>query len=136
MLKAAIHYPARGLGMHPAFWGPANSAMTKFDAIMMAVTFAERGEAATAQSILSGLGSRLTAGGSRSWGRIAKTIGLGLASLGLYGALFVFERPILEFTSRGGASMAAVIAIVFAFSAVHGAFTGRFWDTLGLKAKR
>ncbi|MEK7246473.1 MAG: hypothetical protein AAB223_10700 [Pseudomonadota bacterium] len=110
--------------------------MTKFDAIMMAVTFAERGEAATAQSILSGLGSRLTAGGSRSWGRIAKTIGLGLASLGLYGALFVFERPILEFTSRGGASMAAVIAIVFAFSAVHGAFTGRFWDTLGLKAKR
>ena len=136
MLKAAIHLPARGLGVHPAFWGPATSAMTKFDAIMTAVVFAERGEVATAQSILSGLGGRLTAGGSRSWGKIAKTIGLGAASLGLYGALFAFERPILAFTSEGGASMVAVIAIAFAFSAVHGAFTGRFWDTLGLKAKR
>ncbi len=123
--------------MHPAFWGPANSAMTKFDAIMTAVTFAERGEAATAQSILSGLGGRLTAGGSRSWGRIAKTIGLGAASLGLYGALYVFQIPILDFTSRGsGSAMAAVIAIAFGFSIVHGAFTGRFWDMLGLKAKR
>lgn len=110
--------------------------MTKFDAIMTAVTFAERGEAATAQSILSGLGSRLTAGGSRSWGRIVKTAGLGLASLGLYGALFAFERPLLAFTAEGGASMAAVIAITFAFSIVHGAFTGRFWEILGLKAKR
>jgi hypothetical protein len=103
---------------------------------MTAVTFAERGEAATAQSILSGLGSRLTAGGSRSWGRIARTIGLGTASLGLYGALFAFERPILAYTSEGGAAMAAVIGIAFAFSIVHGAFTGRFWDILGLKAKR
>jgi len=136
VLKAAIHLPAGALGAHPAFWGPANRAMTKFDTIMTAVTFAERGEAATAQSILSGLGSRLTAGGSRSWGRIAKTAALGLASLGLYSALFVFERPILAFTSEGGASMAAVIAIAFAFSAVHGAFTGRFWEILGLRAKR
>ncbi|MSO84883.1 MAG: hypothetical protein EXR02_04765 [Rhodospirillales bacterium] len=111
--------------------------MTKFDAIMTAVTFAERGEAATAQSILSGLGGRLTAGGSRSWGRIAKTIGLGAASLGLYGALYVFQFPILDSTSRGsGSATAAVVAIVFAFSVVHGAFTGHFWDTLGLKAKR
>jgi hypothetical protein len=110
--------------------------MTKFDTLMTAVAFAERGEAATAQYILSGLGSRLTAGGSRSLGRIAKTVALGVASLGLYGALFVFERPLLAYTAKGGASMVAVIAIAFAFSVVHGAFTGRFWDTLGLKAKK
>ncbi len=123
--------------MHPAFGGPAHSAMTKFDTLMMAVVFAERGETATAQSILSGLGGRLTAGGSRSLGRIAKTAGLGVLSLGLYGALYVFQYPILDFTSRGsGGATAAVIAIAFAFSIVHGAFTGRFWDTLGLKARK
>ena len=136
MLKAADHLP-RAFGTHLAFWGPANSAMTRFDTIMTAVVFAERGEAATAQSILSGLGGRLTAGGSRSWGRIAKTIGLGAASLGLYGALYVFQFPILDFTSKGsGLATAAVIGIAFAFSVVHGAFTGRFWDTLGLKARK
>lgn len=123
--------------MHPAFGGPAHSAMTKFDTLMTAVVFAERGETAFAQSILSGLGSRLTAGGSRSLGRIAKTAGMGVLSFGLYGALYVFQYPILDFTSRGsGAATATVIAIAFAFSIVHGAFTGRFWDTLGLKARK
>lgn len=116
--------------------GPANHAMTKFDSIMSAVAFAELGEAATAQSILSGLGSRLTAGGPRSLGRIVKTAGIGLLSLGLYGLLFVFERPLLAFTSKGGYSLFLVIAIAFVFSAIHGAFTGRFWDIVGLKAKR
>jgi hypothetical protein len=110
--------------------------MTKFDTLMAAVVFAERGEVATAQSILSGLGSRLTAGGPRSLGRIVKTAGMGMLSLGLYGALYAFENPLLAYTSRGGASLVLVIAIAFAFSAVHGAFTGRFWDILGLKAKK
>ena len=111
--------------------------MTKFDAAMMAVTFAERGEAATAQKYFSTVAGHLTAGGRRSWGRIAKTAGLGLLSGGLYGVLFVYEKPILDFTSLGGGvSTAAVIATAFAFSAAHGAFTGRFWDTLGLKAKK
>lgn len=110
--------------------------MTKFDTLMTAVVFAERGEVATAQSILSGLGSRLTAGGSRSLGRIFKTVGAGMLSLGLYGALFVFERPLLAYTSEGGSSLILVVVIAFAFSAVHGSFTGRFWDIVGLKAKR
>jgi hypothetical protein len=110
--------------------------MTRFDTLMTAVAFAERGEAATAQTILSNLGSRLTAGGPRSLGRIAKTVGLGLASAALYGALYAFERPILAYTAEGGYSLFLVIAIAFAFSVVHGAFTGRFWDTLGLKAKK
>ncbi len=110
--------------------------MTKFDTLMTAVVFAERGEVATAQSILSGLGSRLTAGGSRSLGRIVKTVGFGLASAALYGALYAFERPILAMTSEGGYSLFLVVAIAFAFSIVHGAFTGRFWDALGLKARK
>lgn len=111
--------------------------MSKFDATMMAVTFAERGEAATAQRYLSGVAGRLTAGGRRSWGAIAKTMGFGLLSGGLYGALYAFQNPILDFTSKGGGlSTAAVVAFAFAFSAAHGGFTGRFWDILGLKAKR
>lgn len=136
MLKPLNHLPAGPFGAHPAFWGPANSVMTRFDTLMTAVAFAERGEAATAQSILSGLGSRLTAGGPRSLGRIAKTVGFGLASAAMYGALYAFERPLLAMTAEGGYSLFLVVAIAFAFSVVHGAFTGRFWDDLGLKARK
>ncbi|MBM3732603.1 MAG: hypothetical protein FJW24_03895 [Acidimicrobiia bacterium] len=136
MLKAAIRLPVGAFKPRLAFSGPANGVTTKFDTLMTAVVFAERGEVATAQSILSSLGSRLTAGGPRSLGRIVKTAGLGLASAALYGALYAFERPILAMTAEGGYSLFLVIAIAFAFSAVHGAFTGRFWDTLGLKARK
>ena len=111
--------------------------MSKFDAAMMAVTFAERGEAQTAQSYFSSVAGRLTAGGRRSLGRVAKTLGAGLISGGLYGALYFFQGPILDFTTQGGwLPTTAVIAVAFAFSVAHGDFTGRFWDTIGLKAKK
>ncbi|MBM3564594.1 MAG: hypothetical protein FJX42_00580 [Alphaproteobacteria bacterium] len=111
--------------------------MSKFDSAMMAVTFAERGEAATAQMYFSNVAGRLTAGGRRSWGRIAAALGLGLLSLAMYGALYLFADRIVAFTAQGGAvSTALLIATAFAFSIVHGAFTGRFWDVLGVKAKK
>ncbi|MBM3582005.1 MAG: hypothetical protein FJX37_08585, partial [Alphaproteobacteria bacterium] len=69
VLKAAIRLPVGAFKPRLAFSGPANGVMTKFDTLMTAVVFAERGEVATAQSILSSLGSRLTAGGPRSLGR-------------------------------------------------------------------
>ncbi len=137
VLSTLIHTSDAAFGGTSLLSGRRDWAMTKFDAAMMAVTFAERGEAATAQRYFSSVAGHLTAGGRRSWGRIAKTVGLGLLSGGLYGALFVYEKPILDFTSKGEwLPTATVIAIVFAFSIAHGAFTGRFWDAFGLQAKK
>jgi hypothetical protein len=136
MVEAAIRISATAFGTHPVVPDRRDSAMTKFDKMMMAVTFAEMGEADTARAVYSSLVSRLDAGGSRSWGRIAKTAGLGLFSLGLYVALFTNQRLIVEITSQGRYSLVLVLALAFAFSVVHGAFTGRFWDILGLKAKK
>ncbi len=137
MLNSLVHTSDAAFGGTSHLSGRRDWAMTKFDAAMMAVTFAERGEAQTAQRYFSSVAGRLTAGGRRSWGVFAKTAGLGLLSGGLYAALYYFQTPILDFTSKGGViSTAAVIAIAFVFSAAHGAFTGRFWDVIGLKAKR
>lgn len=69
-------------------------------------------------------------------GEIAKTIALGAVALVLYGVLFAMEREILEISSRGGWYFLFPVAIAFAFSLVHGAFTGYFWDVLGIRARK
>ena len=64
----------------------------------------------------------------------------GIASVGLYFLLFVFNDEIrlaAEATSRGDKSLFFIpIIIAFIFSIVHGAFTGHFWEALGVKAKK
>lgn len=64
----------------------------------------------------------------------------GIASLGLYFLLFLFNdeiRSMAEATSRGDKLLFFVpIIIAFIFSIVHGAFTGYFWEALGLTAKK
>ncbi len=61
-------------------------------------------------------------------------------SLGLYILLFAFNdeiRHMAEATSRGDKTLFFVpIIIALVFSLVHGAFTGYFWEALGLKAKK
>ncbi|NIO10492.1 MAG: hypothetical protein GTO40_21780 [Deltaproteobacteria bacterium] len=68
-----------------------------------------------------------------------KTILLGTASALLYFLLFYFEDWILG-RSRGftldGWFFLLPIFIAFVFSAVHGVFTGKFWELLGVRAKR
>jgi len=68
------------------------------------------------------------------------TIVTGIASAGLYFLLFLFsgELPELAEETRQGNKIFALVPIVIAlvFSFVHGAFTGRFWDLLGLRAKK
>jgi len=68
------------------------------------------------------------------------TILYGIASLGLYFLLFLFNdeiRLMAEATSRGDKTLFFVpIIIAFIFSIVHGAFTGYFWEALGLTAKK
>jgi lipopolysaccharide export LptBFGC system permease protein LptF len=65
-----------------------------------------------------------------------KMVALGVLSAALYVALFILEEPILEMTSQGKWSFFIPIAIAFAISFAHGAFTGEFWDVLGIKAKK
>jgi hypothetical protein len=67
-------------------------------------------------------------------GQIMKTVALGLAALVLYWLLFAYEAAILDVSARGRWYFLVPIAIAFLFSFVHGAFTGRFWDALGIKA--
>ncbi|TDY01744.1 hypothetical protein [Thiohalophilus thiocyanatoxydans] len=68
------------------------------------------------------------------------TILYGCLSLGLYILLFVFNdeiRHMAEATSRGDKTLFFIpIIIALVFSLVHGAFTGYFWEALGLKAKK
>lgn len=64
---------------------------------------------------------------------------LGGLSVALYALLFWFDEELLELaqsTRRGDKRFFFVpIAVALLFSFVHGAFTGRFCDVLGLKAK-
>ena len=65
---------------------------------------------------------------------------LGVISLLLYVLLFLFSDQINAFAvaAREGEKLYALIplAIAMVFSFVHGAFTGHFWDLLGLRAKK
>lgn len=70
---------------------------------------------------------------------LAMTLVLGAASAGLYLLLFLFADPIVDLAhqTRDGHALYALVplAVAMVFSFVHGAFTGQFWDLLGLRAK-
>ena len=66
---------------------------------------------------------------------LIQTILLGSVSILLYFLLYHFEQPILDLSKKGGWYFIVPISLAFAFSIVHGAFTGLFWDLLGIKAK-
>lgn len=65
---------------------------------------------------------------------------LGSLSAALYFLLYLFSDrlPELAAATRQGEKLYALVPIVIAlvFSFVHGAFTGHFWDLLGLRAKK
>jgi hypothetical protein len=71
---------------------------------------------------------------------LVATLSLGAASLVLYLLLFVFADRLTEIAhlTRDGHALYALVplAIAMVFSFVHGAFTGHFWDVLGLRAKK
>lgn len=64
-----------------------------------------------------------------------RALWLGLLSLGLYVLLFLNERAVLELSVKYWWSFLVPTAIAFVFSFAHGAFTGAFWDAVGLKPK-
>ena len=65
---------------------------------------------------------------------------MGAVSAGLYFVLYLYSGmlPELAAEARQGNKLYALVPLVIAlvFSFVHGAFTGRFWDLLGLRAKK
>jgi len=81
---------------------------------------------------------------ARSARALAITLALGVASTSLYVLLFAFadRLPKIAAATRESetpyrialALVPILIALIFSF--VHGAFTGRFWDLLGLRAKK
>jgi hypothetical protein len=66
-----------------------------------------------------------------------RAVVFGAASIVLYGLMFAYADELVELarrTRQGEKALFAVpIVIAFVFSYVHGAFTGYFWDVLGLK---
>jgi hypothetical protein len=68
------------------------------------------------------------------------TLVLGAASAALYFVLYLFSDTLSELAAatRAGEKIYALVplAVAMVFSLVHGAFTGHFWDLLGLRAKK
>lgn len=68
------------------------------------------------------------------------TLTLGAVSACLYLLLFLFADRIAELAhaTRDGEKLYALVPLTIAmvFSFVHGAFTGHFWDLLGLRARK
>lgn len=67
-------------------------------------------------------------------GQAARTVGLGALSLALYVLLFRYADVVLYLSVKEEMGFLVPIGIAFVFSFVHGAFTGGFWDLVGLKA--
>lgn len=60
----------------------------------------------------------------------------GTASIGLYILLALYSREILAVSAYKESGYFLVpVVIAFIFSFAHGAFTGYFWEALGVKAK-
>lgn len=68
--------------------------------------------------------------------QLTRMVVFGLISVACYALLYLFEDHVMEVAAHGGWYFIVPILIAFAFSAVHGTFTGHFWEVLGIKAKK
>lgn len=68
--------------------------------------------------------------------QIARMVALGVVTGILYWLLFANEAQVLSLSSQGKWAFWIPVSIAFVFSFAHGAFTGEFWDVLGVKAKK
>lgn len=66
----------------------------------------------------------------------AKMIFMGIISVGMYAALLLNQDLLNSYFGRGGAYALLPIVTAFAFSFVHGSFTGDFWTVLGVEAAK
>jgi len=64
-------------------------------------------------------------------------IASGIVSGALYLLLYLYEREIMAaFTRTDGWFPVLPVLAALVFSFAHGAFTGYFWEVLGIKARR
>jgi hypothetical protein len=67
---------------------------------------------------------------------VVAMIVMGVASTVLYAALLLNQDLVNGTFGRAGAYAVLPILTAFAFSFVHGKFTGHFWTVLGVEASR
>jgi hypothetical protein len=69
----------------------------------------------------------------QTWFRLAVS---GVLSAACYAALFANEQAVMAaFTRTDGLYWLLPVATAFVFSFVHGAFTGYFWEAVGIRAR-
>ena len=68
-------------------------------------------------------------------GNLTRTLIYGAVSGVLYYLLYRYNDLILEYSRQGHWYFVVPIGIAFAFSLIHGNFTGHFWDLFGVRAK-
>lgn len=68
--------------------------------------------------------------------RWLKLIAYGVIVSGLYGALFTYEKEVIDICRRGGWWFLFPVGVAFVFSIFHGNFTSLFWDVLGVQARK
>ena len=71
---------------------------------------------------------------------LLQTLMFGCASIALYVLLFIYADQLVEFayqTKTGNKLLFLIpVAIAFVCSYFHGAFTGYFWEAVGLRAAK
>ena len=61
----------------------------------------------------------------------------GAASALCYGLLFTYQKEVMaSFTRTDGWYPALPVVTALVFSLAHGAFTGYFWEVLGVRARK
>lgn len=69
----------------------------------------------------------------RLYPKLIVAVPLGLLSTALYIVLFAFQDQVLALSTVRPWSYILPVSIALTFSFVHGAFTGAFWDAVGLR---
>ena len=67
---------------------------------------------------------------------LVSAIAMGAISIGMYALLFVKQDVVNATFGKGGVYALLPIVTAFAFSFVHGSFTGNFWTALGIEAAK
>jgi len=67
---------------------------------------------------------------------LVSAIAMGAVSIGMYALLFVKQDLVNANFGKGGLYALLPIVTAFAFSFVHGSFTGNFWTALGVEAAK
>jgi len=67
---------------------------------------------------------------------LVSAIAMGAVSIGMYTLLFVKQDLVNANFGKGGLYALLPIVTAFAFSFVHGSFTGNFWTALGVEAAK